>query len=186
MSGNSYYDRILRIARSYFGRIEDHRQAKKVKIPLSDHLMSALGIFALKFPSLLKFDDLVRNAPESAEAHNFRTLFGVEKPPDDTSMRQTLDEVAPSELKGVFKDVFTEIYRSKALEKFLFYRGSYLLAIDGTGFFSSHEVHCDSCCVKNHRAGTTTYYHQMLAVAMIHPDIVNDLPKPPDSDLHAA
>ena len=39
-----------------------------------------------------------------------------------------------------------------------------LVPIDGTGYFSSHDVHCEQCCtLKNHRDGTKTYYHQMLA-----------------------
>ena len=36
----------------------------------------------------------------------------------------------------------------KALEPFVFYRGCYLLALDGTGYFSSQKIHCDSCLEK--------------------------------------
>jgi hypothetical protein len=85
-------------------------------------------------------------------------------------MRQTVDLVDPAMLRKPFKAIFNELQRGKALEGFDFYRGSYLLAIDGTGFFSSNEVHCENCCVKNHRDGTQTYYHQMLGAALVHPD----------------
>ena len=30
---------------------------------------------------------------------------------------------------------------------------------DGTGYFSSDKVHCQNCCEKHRRDGTTTYYH---------------------------
>jgi len=45
-----------------------------------------------------------------------------------------------------------------------------LVAIDGSGYCSSHDVHCEQCCVKKHRDGTKTYYHQMLAAVIAHPD----------------
>jgi len=45
----------------------------------------------------------------------------------------------------------------------------YLVPIDGSGYFSSHEIHCASCCEKHHRDGGITYYHQMLAAVMVRP-----------------
>ena len=30
---------------------------------------------------------------------------------------------------------------------------------DGTGYFSSDKVHCQNCCEKHRRDGTTSYYH---------------------------
>jgi hypothetical protein len=42
--------------------------------------------------------------------------------------------------------------------------------MDGTGFFSSHEIHCDNCCVKEHKNGSKTYYHQALSTVIAHPD----------------
>ena len=45
----------------------------------------------------------------------------------------------------------------------------YLIAIDGTEYFSSKTIHCSSCMVKNHRDGSETYYHQALAAALVHP-----------------
>src|SRR5436309_13362601 len=47
----------------------------------------------------------------------------------------------------------------------------YLLALDGTGYFSSKTVHCASCLHQVHRNGTITYTHQMFGAAMIHPDV---------------
>ena len=50
------------------------------------------------------------------------------------------------------------------------FEGHYLIAIDGTGGRFSHKVKCKNCCVRNHRNGSTEYYHQMLVATMIHPD----------------
>jgi len=55
-----------------------------------------------------------------------------------------------------------------------------LLALDGTGYFSSKTIHCQSCLHKVHRNGAITYSHQMLGAAIIHPDFreVGYPPKP--------
>ena len=54
-------------------------------ISLTDFLMSGVSMFALKFPSLLKFDE----AKDELELkHNFRVLYDLEKAPSQTYMRE--------------------------------------------------------------------------------------------------
>lgn len=48
---------LLAQVREAFDLIPDHRQEAKCDITLADALMSGLAVFALKFPSLLKFDE---------------------------------------------------------------------------------------------------------------------------------
>jgi hypothetical protein len=52
----------------------------------------------------------------------------------------------------------------------VFVEGHYLVALDGTGYFSSQQMHCASCLERHHRKGIITYAHQMLGAALIHPD----------------
>jgi len=58
--------------------------------------------------------------------------------------------------------------------------GHYLLALDGTGYFSSQTIHCASCLQKGHRNGAITYFHQMLGAAIIHPDMREVIPLMPE------
>jgi hypothetical protein len=51
----------------------------------------------------------------------------------------------------------------------VFVEDHYLLALEGTGYFSSNQIHCDSCLETHHRTGTITYRHQMLGAALISP-----------------
>jgi len=60
-----------------------------------------------------------------------------------------------------------------------FLDGHYILALDGTGYFSSTTMHCASCLHKVHRNGSVTYSHQMLGAAMIHPDLREVMPLMP-------
>ena len=54
------------------------------------------------------------------------------------------------------------------------------MALDGTGYFSSHTIHCASCLQKVHRNGSVTYAHQMLGAALIHPDVREVIPLMPE------
>ena len=55
-----------------------------------------------------------------------------------------------------------------------------MLARDGTGYFSSTTIHCQSCRQKVHRNGSITYDHQLLGAAIIHPDFRAVMPLMPE------
>ena len=155
-------DALFGSVRTVFDDIVDHRKGDP-DIALSDALMSAFAMFSLKSPSLLAFDKV------RAE-DNLQSIYGIGRAPCDTSMRELLDPVNPERLRPAFKAVFRQFQRGKALEEMVFVEGHYLLALDGTGYFSSKEIHCESCLEHHHRNGTVTYSHQMLGAALVHPD----------------
>lgn len=88
--------------------------------------------------------------------HNLKTLYGIEQVPSDTYMRERLDEGDPLTLRKVYKRLFAEVQRGKALEAYTYLGGRYLLAGDGTGFFASNKVHCNQCCIKHTHRLTVT------------------------------
>jgi hypothetical protein len=96
-------------------------------------------------------------------------------------MREILDPVSPESVRPLFKSVFGHLQRGKALESMMFLEDYYLLALDGTEYFSSKTIHCASCLQKVHRNGSITYYHQMLGAALVHPDqraVIPLMPEP--------
>jgi hypothetical protein len=165
-------DALFRLVRSGFAAIPDYRLGDP-DISLTDALMSAFAMFSLKSPSLLAFDK------ERAEG-NLHTIYGIERVPCDTQMREILDPVCPESLRPLFKGVFRQLQRGKTLEAMVFFDDCYLLALDGTGYFSSKTIHCASCLHKVHRHGSLTYYHQMLGAAIIHPDVREVIPLMPE------
>src|SRR6266705_1992748 len=165
-------DALFRLLRENFATIADDR-VDEVEIPLSDALMSAFAMFSLKAPSLLAFDK------QRAEG-NLKTIYGIAHTPCDTRMRERLDPVSPESLRPSFTLVFRQLQRGKALEPMAFLDGHYLVALDGTGYFSSQTIHCASCLHKVHRNGSITYYHQMLGAAIIHPDCREVIPLMPE------
>jgi hypothetical protein len=166
-------DALYALLRSGFERIPEHR-ARNSPISLPDALMSAFAMFSLKDPSLLAFDG--RRSDD-----NLRSLFGIGHVPCDTQMREVLDPVEPRQLRPLFGGIFRQVQRGKALEPFVFYKGCYLLSMDGTGYFSSLCIRCDSCLQKvNKQTGEVTYQHQMLAAVLMHPDHREVLPLAPE------
>ena len=165
-------DALFTLVSGGFGGITDYRLPNG-DISLHDALMSAFAMFSLKDPSLLAFD-------QRRNDENLKALYHIENIPSDTHLRTILDALDPELLRPLFTDVFRQLQRGKALEPFVFYEGSYLLSLDGTGYFSSHKIHCPSCMQKTSKNGEVTYYHQMLGAAIVHPDLKEVIPLMPE------
>ncbi len=159
LSGDRMYDQM----REEMAKIAEHRPMNVV-IPLVDTLMSGLALFALKDPSLLAFEER-RAAP-----HNLRRIFGIEQIPSDTQMRTILDGVNPEGLRPLYTRVFSQLEQAKVLDEMRFMERYFLLALDGTKYFSSSSVHYDACLErKNRGSDVVTYSHQLLSGAIVHP-----------------
>ncbi len=165
---------LIQTVRAGFAVIEDHRASNKT-ISLSDTLMSGFAMFSLKDSSLLEFDQR-----RQAKDENLKAVYGIENIPCDTHLRTILDSVEPSGLRPIFKDVFRLVEQSQVLEQMVFMNKYYLLSLDGSGYYCSKKVHCASCLQKQHKNGETTYYHQLLAAAIVHPDSAVVIPLAPE------
>jgi hypothetical protein len=168
-------DKLFKYVRQELGKIEDHRP-KNVEIELGDALMSGFAMFALKDPSLLAFDE------RRAKPENMERIFGIGRMPCDTQMRTIADNVEPEKLRPLFKGIVSKLQRGKVLEKMVFMEKYYLASLDGTGYFSSKKVHCESCLQRvNKKTGEVTYSHQMLGAAIVHPDQKAVIPLMPEA-----
>lgn len=156
---------------------EEFRQESKINHTLHDVVMSGQAMMYFQEPSLLKFQESLR---EANHKDNLMTLFGVETIPKDVQMRNVLDEVISEEFRPIFKDFLHRLQRGKHLEQFQLFDGSYLIAIDGTEYFSSKKVECPCCLRKEHKSGEVTFAHQILQGAMLHPNLRQVLPIMPE------
>lgn len=86
----------------------------------------------------------------------------------------------PQQLRLLFRDIFRQLHRGKALEPMAYFEGCYLLSVDGTGSFSSEKLSSASCLVKKSRSGKMTYYQQVLGAAIVHPDFKEVIPLAPE------
>ncbi|MEN9391191.1 MAG: hypothetical protein RL017_489, partial [Pseudomonadota bacterium] len=135
-----------------------------------------LAIYGIKVSSLLQFDELTRSSPDPV-IHNNQKLYQVKNVTSDTYFRERLDSIDEiHRLQYGMDKIIAKLQNGKVLANYQYVEDSYLVAIDGTGYFSSSKVHCKNCCQKNHRDGSTTYHHNMLSAVMLHPEIKQVFP----------
>ena len=163
---------LVDVVRSGFATIPDDRLSE-TDMSLTDALMSAFAMVSRKLPALLAFDK------ERAESHG-HTIYGIERVPCDTQRRERLDPVSPEALRPLCQSMFRQLQRGNALEPMAFLDGPYRVALDGTGYLASKQIHCASCLHKVHRNGSSTYDHQILGAAIIHPDVRAVIPLMPE------
>lgn len=126
-------DGVLKIVKHGLHR-ERFKEIKNTTYSWEDCIMSGLGVFGFKKPSLLQLEK--RKAEEPFIRRNLRTLYSVEKAQSDTCMRERLDVITPQQLRRPFKKIFSYSQRGKAQEKFRYLDGYYIVSIDGTGQYS--------------------------------------------------
>jgi len=171
-SGTSY-DSLYGLCRAFYSGVPDPR-APNASIKLPDYFLSAMAMFQLKYPSLLAFD----KGRTKKEEVNLRQLFGINKVPSDTSMRQTLDEIPPSQLQPLFGQVLGEVEKSGKLKQYELLGGHLLAPMGGVEFFSSSQVSCDYCQQKRSRGKdkAVRYSHAMLGAVIVKPGAGEVLP----------
>lgn len=69
--------------------------------------------------------------------------FHISQVPCDTTMREIIDEIPTERLHKPYTRIFAALQRGKDLEPYVFMDGYYLVALDGTGYFSFSTVLCD-------------------------------------------
>ena len=139
-------------ARDFFSTIPDHRTKQgNVKVSIKDALMSGLAVFSFKYPSLLKFDN---DRSDSGKSENLKNLFFIKHIPSDSGLREIADKINPVYLRKLFRKLFAELQRGKILDRFGYLDG-YLIALDGTGQFSTGNISCEHCIKKRKKAEKT-------------------------------
>lgn len=167
-------DAMFKSIRRDFAKVADPR-ANNRQIPLVDVLMSGFAMFSLKDQSLLAFDQRRLDEPDSLHG-----VFGIGSIPCDSQMRSSLDLISPSLLRQPFLTLFHKAQRGKVLEKFIWGDDFYLLALDGTGVYSSEKVSSPYCLKKQKKKGKVHYYQQMLGAAIVHPNRREVIPLCPE------
>jgi len=144
------------------------------EIQLKDFLLSCYAIFALKYPSLLSFEN---DMTDEKKFHNLQKLFKVDRVPSDTHLRDIMDQLNYKQFRKIFKKLFADVQRSKLFERYEFIRLNnrphYLINGDGSGYFRSDKISCDCCMeyetTKNNEP-ITKFGHNIFAAALVHPE----------------
>jgi len=171
------YQELLDFLGTAIAAFPDLRQGKNRRYSMADIARGAFGVFFCQSPSFLSHQHLMEQAQGR---NNGRTLFGVERLPSDNHIRTHLDAVAPHLLRSVFQKTIQYLIQQKELEKFRSVGNTLLVALDGTGYFSSESIHCEQCSVGRHKDGHTVYSHSVVLAAVVAPKLPYVIPLQPE------
>ena len=146
-----------------------------------DIVMGALACMFFQSPSLLQFQ---RHLNDSQNRNNLFTMFGMTDIPQESQLRERLDDMDSEVYRAIINGLFEQVRRDKALEQFkvpLTVSGLYYVPIDGTTYHSSKKISCDCCLTQTHKNGSTTYKHSVLQGAIIRPGIAQVIPLMPEA-----
>jgi hypothetical protein len=147
-----------------FRGLPDARTGRNKVYAVADAAAGAFSVFFTQSPSFLAYQ---RDMQRREGRNNARSLFGVERIPTDPHIRNLLDPIAPEHLRQPFWAILALVADAGLLIEYE-YEGSLLLSMDGTGYFSSGEIHCQNCTVA--MRGETPYYsHTALLPALVRP-----------------
>ena len=114
---------LIEAIRKHFAEVPDPRPRCN-GVTVSDALLPALAMFSLKDVSLLQFEPR-RMDPQEAE--NLKKVYGMQRIPSDTQMREILDRVDPDRaVRPLFLEFFRRLQRGKVMQQMVFWKGHYL------------------------------------------------------------
>ena len=121
---------------------------------MADIGMAAFSVFFMQSPSFLAHQRHLQDGAGHGRS-NCQTLLEMTGIPCDNHIRAMLDPVAPQHFLPVFDAALATMEECGGLAAFQQLGGHLLIALDGTEYFRSDEVHCAHCS-KRARAGGKT------------------------------
>jgi len=177
-SANLTFDEMVECLKSAICFFPDKRKGSNTRYSFEDVALGAFSLFFTQSPSFLTFQTAMQ---QSKGSNNARSLFGIEKIPSDGHIRDLMDEVQPSYVFPVFEYIIKYLKTKGFLDTFRSYNDNILCALYGVQYFSSKKIHCEKCNTKNHKNGTTTYYHTAITPVFVVPGNNQVISLPPES-----
>jgi hypothetical protein len=168
---------VVKQLRTTFEAFCDRRTGKNTSYTMTDAGLSAFSVFFMQSPSFLDFQ---RTMQETQGKNNAQTLFGVFQIPSDNHIRTLLDAVEPAAVYPLFDFVFDGFQHSRVIDSFRTADNRLLLALDGTQYFSSQNLHGPCCSCKTHSNGKVSYSHTVVTPVLVKPGSDKVIPLAPE------
>jgi len=128
-----------------------------------------LWLFLLKLGSRRQLDFQLRDL-ELCVLENVNRLAGTAQTslPVNKTLSHFLGHVGSGPLAQLRTRLLRRLMRNKVLD-FTRLAGAFVIAVDGTGFLSFGERHCDHCLVHEHESHTV-YLHPVLEAKLVAPE----------------
>jgi hypothetical protein len=160
------FDELIGSIRRRFDGLPDRRRGQNKKYSMADIALSAFAVFYTQCPSFLAAQKALQ---ENKGQSNAQTLFQIKEVPCDNHIRDLLDAVPPAQLYPLYDEIFEGLRAAGTLAQFQTLGGTTPIALDGTWYFSSENIHCDQCSTIQHQSGPITYYHSAITPVIVAP-----------------
>lgn len=159
---------LIEFLRSSLHNLPDERKpGNNTKYQVENAVMAAFSVFFTQSESFLDHQRLMKS---NKGKDNAASLFSIELIPSDNQIRNLLDPVPANNIFMVFQKVYEWLEEQGILKKFFYLGEELLIALDGTEYFSSNKINCPHCNCRNHRNGTTTYFHGCVTPIIVSPN----------------
>src|SRR3954454_24420891 len=170
-------ERLIGIVRRCCEGFPDPRRGDNGSYAMADFGLAAFSVFFAQSPSFLAHQRQLAAGHGRSNAH---TLFGMSRIPGDSHIRRMLDPVAPDHLFPVFDEVISDLERSGGLVAFQRLGSRALIALDGTEYHRSTQIHCPHCSTRTRAGQPTERFHTLLAATIVAPGHQHAVPLAPE------
>jgi hypothetical protein len=177
MSEALAFDRLVLALHHTLDSLPNARRGTNTQYAVKDAALGAFAVFFTQSPSFLAYQ---RTMQQTKGRSNAQSLFGIEHTPCDNQIRTMLDAVEPAQLFPVFDVIYDALDRAGQVAAFRAFADQLLIALDGTEYFSSPQIHCDRCSQRTHRNGRVTYFHQVITPVIVAPGKPEVMALPPE------
>ena len=172
------FDALKSILNRRIEQLPDHRKpGPNTRYSIKDAALSAFSVFHMQSPSFL---DHQKHLQRTKGRNNARTQLGIETIPCDNQTRNLLDPFRPTYLDGAYLEVFEGLEERGLLSTFRVLDGQLLVALDGTQYYSSNNIHCQNCLSRQTSNGQTNYYHTAVTPVIVCPGRSEVIALPPE------
>ena len=175
MNAKSVFEKMMCLLKIGIQSFPDFRNGNNKKIDLEDAALCAFSTFFMQSPSFLAHQTQM----QAHHGHNNAdSLFGIQEIVSHDMIRNLLDPVNPKYVHPTYMRILDWINAENGLDDFRHFDDTLLIPLDGTGFFSSSKIKCDSCSTQKHKSGIITYKHTAITPTIVCPGRSNILPLP--------
>jgi hypothetical protein len=172
------FDTVVGFFRQRLSSLPDKRTGKNTRYRMEDAALSAFSVFFTQQPpSFLAYQ---RTMAGSKGKSNAQSLFGVHQIPSDNQIRDLLDPVAPQQVFPVFEEILQLLEQQGQLAGFRSVADTLLIALDGTEYFRSSQIHCSNCSSRTLKSGETHYFHSVITPVIVCPGQSHVIPLVPE------
>lgn len=98
----------------------------------------------------------------------------------DNQIRALLDPVKPEQVFPIFEEILQVLEQQGQLESFRLFADTLLMAMDGTEYFGSSQIHCPPCSTRQLKSAETYYFHSVVTPVIVCPGQFQVIPLVPE------